>query len=64
MFAGISRLPVVEVIAALWVGKLIKYLAYAWLASRFPDRLLLRGRRQLDELRALLVRVRRSLVKP
>jgi membrane protein YqaA with SNARE-associated domain len=37
MFAGISRLPIAEVVLALWIGKLAKYLVYAWLASRFPN---------------------------
>jgi membrane protein YqaA with SNARE-associated domain len=53
MFAAISRLPVVEVVAALWLGKLAKYHAYAWLASRFPDRLVRHGRRHVDTLRAV-----------
>ena len=38
MFAAISRLPIGEVVLALWIGKLAKYLVYAWLASRFPER--------------------------
>ncbi len=42
VFAAISRLPVLEVISALWIGKLAKYLVYAWLAARFP-RWLVRG---------------------
>lgn len=54
MFAAISRLPVAEVIAALWLGKLAKYHVYAWLASRFPDRLVRHGRRHVDTLRAVL----------
>jgi membrane protein YqaA with SNARE-associated domain len=53
MFAAISRLPVVEVIAALWLGKLAKYHVYAWLASRFPDRLMLLGQRHVDAFRAV-----------
>ena len=36
MFAAVSRLPVVEVLLALWLGKLVKYTAYAWLTSSFP----------------------------
>ena len=36
MFVGISRLPVVEVVLALWLGKYVKYSVYAWLASAFP----------------------------
>ncbi|MGN7103297.1 YqaA family protein [Ralstonia holmesii] len=54
MFAAISRLPVVEVIAALWLGKLAKYHVYAWLASRFPERLMRHGQRHVDVLRAVL----------
>lgn len=54
MFAGISRLPVAEVIAALWAGKLAKYLVYAWLTSRFPQGLFRVGQRQVELLRALM----------
>ncbi|MDC6177085.1 YqaA family protein [Ralstonia solanacearum] len=54
MFAAISRLPVVEVIAALWLGKLAKYCVYAWLASRFPDRLMRHDQRHVDAMRAAL----------
>jgi len=36
VFAAISRLPVLEVITALWIGKLAKYLVYAWVAAKFP----------------------------
>lgn len=54
MFAAISRLPVAEVIAALWLGKLAKYHVYAWLASRFPDQLVRHGQRHVDTLRAVL----------
>jgi membrane protein YqaA with SNARE-associated domain len=56
MFAAISRLPVAEVVLALWIGKLAKYLLYAWLAARFPERALLRGQRHAEALRALLAR--------
>jgi uncharacterized membrane protein YdjX (TVP38/TMEM64 family) len=56
MFAAISRLPVAEVVLALWIGKLAKYLVYAWLASRFPERALQRGQRHADALRAMLAR--------
>lgn len=56
MFAGISRLPIVEVIVALWLGKLAKYLLYAWLASRFPERALLVEWRKAEALRAALAR--------
>ncbi len=37
-FAGIYRLPIVEVVAAIWVGKLVKYGAYAFAAARFSHR--------------------------
>ncbi|MCK6431953.1 MAG: hypothetical protein L6Q68_02820 [Aquabacterium sp.] len=56
MFAGISRLPIVEVVLALWIGKLAKYLVYAWLASRFPERALRRGQRHADALRIIVAR--------
>lgn len=56
MLAGISRLPIAEVLLALWFGKLAKYLVYAWLASRFPERALQRGQRHADTLRAMLTR--------
>lgn len=54
MFAGISRLPIVEVLLALWLGKLLKYLLYAWLASRFPERVLQLEWRKLESMRAVL----------
>jgi len=54
MFAGISRLPIFEVVLALWLGKLAKYLVYAWLASRFPERALRRGQRHAEQLRAIV----------
>jgi uncharacterized membrane protein YdjX (TVP38/TMEM64 family) len=34
--AGIYRLPIADVFLAILVGKIIKYLAYAYLATRFP----------------------------
>ncbi|MBL8346301.1 MAG: hypothetical protein JNN03_12725 [Rubrivivax sp.] len=48
MFAAISRLPVAEVLLALWIGKLAKYLVYAWMSARFPERLLHLGRRRSE----------------
>jgi membrane protein YqaA with SNARE-associated domain len=56
MFAGISRLPIVDVVLALWIGKLAKYLVYAWLASRFPERALQRGQRHAEALRVIVAR--------
>jgi membrane protein YqaA with SNARE-associated domain len=56
MFAGISRLPIVEVVLALWIGKLAKYLVYAWLASRFPERALRHGQRHAEALRVIVGR--------
>jgi membrane protein YqaA with SNARE-associated domain len=56
MFAGISRLPIIEVVLALWIGKLAKYLVYAWLASRFPERALQRGQRHAEALRVIVAR--------
>jgi len=35
--AGIYRLPIIDVFAAILAGKTIKYLAYAYLAVRFPE---------------------------
>jgi len=35
-FAAITRLPVLEVLVALFTGKLVKYGVYAWLVARFP----------------------------
>jgi len=35
--AGIYRLPIPEVFTAIAAGKIIKYLAYAYIAVRFPD---------------------------
>lgn len=37
-FAGIYRLPIAEVIAAIWIGKFIKYESYAFIAARFSHR--------------------------
>lgn len=54
MFAAISRLPVAEVILALWAGKLLKYIVYAWLASAFPATVLRSRQRQLEALGAAL----------
>lgn len=56
MFAAISRLPVAEVLLALWLGKLLKYLAYAWLASAFPAQVLRRGQARMVTLHAALTR--------
>jgi membrane protein YqaA with SNARE-associated domain len=64
MFAGISRLPIVDVVLALWIGKLAKYLVYAWLASRFPERALQRGQRHADALRAMLTRAMSTTPAP
>lgn len=54
MFAAISRLPVGEVLVALWLGKLLKYAAYAWFTSAFPHFLIDRKRRRLAALHAAL----------
>jgi uncharacterized membrane protein YdjX (TVP38/TMEM64 family) len=54
MFAAISRLPVAQVILALWAGKLLKYVVYAWLAAAFPATRLRTRQRQLDALGAAL----------
>jgi membrane protein YqaA with SNARE-associated domain len=36
-FAALARLSVPGVLAALVLGKLVKYAVYAWATSRFPD---------------------------
>lgn len=56
MFAAISQLPVAAVMLALWSGKLLKYLLYAWLASKFPERALRAEWGRLETLRAVLAR--------
>lgn len=35
--AGIYRLPILDVFVAIIVGKVIKYLAYAYITVRFPE---------------------------
>lgn len=50
--AGIYRLPIAEVFVAIIAGKIIKYLAYAYLAVRFPEAL-----RSLTERGALVASV-------
>ena len=37
-FAGIYRMPAYEVLLAVGLGKLLKYVVYAYIASRFPER--------------------------
>jgi membrane protein YqaA with SNARE-associated domain len=56
MFAAISRLPVAEVLLALWLGKLAKYLVYAGLTATFPRRLLQHGHARVAALNSALVR--------
>ena len=56
MIASISRLPVMEVLLALWLGKLVKYTAYAWLVSAFPSRVLRHGHIRVAALHAALAR--------
>ena len=60
MFAAISRLPVAEVVVALWMGKLVKYVVYGWLASAFPARWITRAHRRLMTLNAVLGRAGRA----
>jgi membrane protein YqaA with SNARE-associated domain len=38
IFTAVSRLPPFEVFLALFVGKLVKYGVYAWIAATFPSR--------------------------
>ncbi len=54
MFAGISRLPVAEVLIALSLGKLVKYSAYAWFTSAFPHTQIKRSGHRLAALHAAL----------
>ena len=56
MIASISRLPVMEVLLALWPGKLVKYMAYAWLVSAFPSRVPQHGHIRVSTLHAALAR--------
>ena len=37
IFTSVSRLPVSEVFLALFLGKLLKYGVYGWLAAEFPS---------------------------
>src|SRR6516165_6511441 len=37
IFTAVSRLPVSEVFLALFLGKLLKYGVYGWLAAEFPS---------------------------
>ena len=60
MFAAVSRLPVVEVLLALWLGKLVKYTAYAWLTSSFPAWALRHSRFRVAALDAALSRASTS----
>lgn len=55
MFAAISRLPVTEVLFALWLGKFAKYLAYAW-AAAVLGHVLRKGQERLAALHDALER--------
>ena len=54
---SISRLPVAEVIAALWVGKWLKYSIYAWTFSAFPGRILVKIKSRMDVFNAMQAQV-------
>ena len=56
MFAAVSRLPMAEVLLALWLGKLVKYMVYAWLTATFPSWALRHGNFRLAALDAALSR--------
>ena len=56
MFAAVSRLPVAEVLLALWLGKLLKYTIYAWLTATFPSWALRHGNFRVAALDAALSR--------
>ncbi len=56
MFAAVSRLPIAEVLLALWLGKLVKYTVYAWLTATFPSWALRHGNFRVAALDAALSR--------
>jgi uncharacterized membrane protein YdjX (TVP38/TMEM64 family) len=56
MFAAVSPLPVAEVLLALWLGKLVKYTAYAWFSSAFPGFAINHGRSRIAALHGALSR--------
>ena len=56
MFAAVSRLPMAEVLLALWLGKLVKYTVYAWLTATFPSWALRHGNFRVAALDAALSR--------
>lgn len=58
LFAGISRLPVAKVLLSLWLGKLVKYAAYAWLASTFPEHFVQRAHLRVAALGEAISRVK------
>ena len=64
MFAAISRLPVAEVAVALWLGKMVKYVVYGWLASAFPARWISSAHRRLMTLNAVLGRAGKDQSPP
>lgn len=57
MFAAISRLPVMEVLTALWLGKLLKYSIYAWTSSKFPNNVVGRIKSRMDVSNAMHAQV-------
>jgi hypothetical protein len=57
MFAAISRLPAMEVLTALWLGKWLKYSIYAWVSSKFPNISLGRIKSRMDVFNAIHARV-------
>jgi uncharacterized membrane protein YdjX (TVP38/TMEM64 family) len=63
MFDAVSRLPVAEVLLALWLGKLVKYTAYAWMTSHFPTSALRHGNSRLVALNAALSRASATVVR-
>ena len=56
VFAGISGLPVVEVLFALWLGKLLKYSVYSWVASAFPAFVIEHGHHRVAAIQTALER--------
>ena len=57
LFAGISPLPFAEVLLALWLGKLVKYAAYAWFACAFPEHFVRRVHHRVAALGEAISRV-------
>ncbi|MBH9552269.1 VTT domain-containing protein [Inhella gelatinilytica] len=62
-FAALTNLPMAAVVAALWLGKLVKYSVYAGAAAHFPQRWLTRALRRLHILDAASQRAHGSRLR-